>query len=1425
MMRVLVWIFVLSSFIYSNDIFKPLFPKGEKLEKKFIINNPDNPINSLISHNGKFIITIENEYFSKIRFWDIETKNIIFQKKDIDSHSKQLALTKDDKYLLYDDSLKLILFDVKKKKIKKKINLKEYTETLEISQNGDYIAFSNSKNINLYDIKRDKIIYKLDINSSVNQVKISKDSSFLFFVTADSLQLINLKNTKKIVTFALKNIKKIDISKNEKFIVAISDNTIYKLNIVDKRIENLETKGSFNDVKVYDDKYIITSGDSYLDGIHIWDITTKQNIFTIDSTRSTKNISLSDDNKYLVTTDEYNNNLFLINLFSLDIVNFNRLRTSKKTLYSEKYNKLFSIDNQKGIKVWNLQKNRLETILDDNMTINDFSLSRDEQLLVTTNTINFRDIIKIWNINNRKNIFSFEDKDMWNIEDVDISKNSNLIACLYGYSDLKIKILDINKSKIINTIVITDNYVSNFSFLDNNYIILSSYNKIKVIDIESGEIVKINEKKNQYFSFYTNKKFYSIDSREVRDILIDKKIFTTKGIISDIVGNLVFINDYPDYKIWDLREKRYIKKFKRGHYKVYSVKNKIALYNLNNNKILTNIYYKKNNHWLIEDVFKKRVYRYMDEKLLLTSHTFKYIYQPKIEIKNKDIDIFLLKDNLDLINNQIETFDIQIENLTDKSIYNIDFRVDDNNFSISSKDIALIKPHEQKKVTLGVKFNNFIHKSFSKNINLEILLNGISQTIPIKTSVIKSDKKEIEIESLNLLRAIRKDDDNLEIKINNLTNYDLKNIEATIFYHNNIIKKDNLYIEANSSKTISFSVDKNISKDGFLNTFLYKIYDDDFNITIHTNLFNSYKFNKDIDLSFEYFGLFYIIFIFVIIVPWMLIWILYKQLFLKKYDKTVNKLINDPASIYDIDFNKLLYYKKIIIRRFESKLFGGIFRIEKIPFFTELFNSDFNRTVRFFEVTNKGKANILADRINGVIKDIDEEFFELTLDKNFVIKVKKILLYFPLDSNIEKIYKTLENKRSEGILVIAKNEKEQQLFADSLRLNGLPNVIVTMPKNIKIFLLQENHSLTMSKILSLKLDRKIISPYKTKNGVQNESYFFGREKILQQITEREPSNYLIVGARQIGKTSILFALERIFRAKNELEVIQMTLSSGSPIRKIALKLNMDRDSTLEDIEEYILRSDKPYLFLIDEVDGFIKNEEQERYSVLDTFRSLTQEGKAYFIMAGFWELYYQATYDYQSPIKNFGEIITVDKLEDDACLKLLLEPMSALNLNFKNQDKSASLIINSLGKRANLIATVANEIVENLDSFRFEIDDNDIGNALNSRKVLANFNSWQKLTDSEFKSYIDRFIVYYTIGLNSFTIRKIINLFKKIGVEKVTIDEIRESLDRLELSYILAREGQSYFYTIPLFQEHLKREDIKAILDEMIDEFRGRYDD
>jgi len=48
-----------------------------------------------------------------------------------------------------------------------------------------------------------------------------------------------------------------------------------------------------------------------------------------------------------------------------------------------------------------------------------------------------------------------------------------------------------------------------------------------------------------------------------------------------------------------------------------------------------------------------------------------------------------------------------------------------------------------------------------------------------------------------------------------------------------------------------------------------------------------------------------------------------------------------------------------------------------------------------------------------------------------------------------------------------------------------------------------------------------LSPYQTGAGVRKQSLFFGRGSLIASVMERDPANYLLVGDRQVRKSSML----------------------------------------------------------------------------------------------------------------------------------------------------------------------------------------------------------------------------------------------------------------------------------------------------------------
>ncbi|MEZ5449873.1 MAG: hypothetical protein R3E89_13170, partial [Thiolinea sp.] len=152
------------------------------------------------------------------------------------------------------------------------------------------------------------------------------------------------------------------------------------------------------------------------------------------------------------------------------------------------------------------------------------------------------------------------------------------------------------------------------------------------------------------------------------------------------------------------------------------------------------------------------------------------------------------------------------------------------------------------------------------------------------------------------------------------------------------------------------------------------------------------------------------------------------------------------------------------------------------------------------------------------------------------------------------------------------------------------------------------------------------------------------------------------------------------------------------------------------LESTARTSGQHLLVLIDEADRFIGHEQANDYAILNVFRRLSEQGQCSFIFAGFWQLYRHAVLDYQSPLRNFGEVLEIGALEQDACIKLATEPMATMNLSYANNTIVTDMVA-ACGQRANLIAIACHYLVQNLPAGQRVIETGDVHHILNSQKM------------------------------------------------------------------------------------------------------------
>ena len=258
-----------------------------------------------------------------------------------------------------------------------------------------------------------------------------------------------------------------------------------------------------------------------------------------------------------------------------------------------------------------------------------------------------------------------------------------------------------------------------------------------------------------------------------------------------------------------------------------------------------------------------------------------------------------------------------------------------------------------------------------------------------------------------------------------------------------------------------------------------------------------------------------------------------------------------------------------------------------------------------------------------------------------------------------------------------------------------------------------------------------------------------------------------------------------------------TLAKVEIVEELNKIMKIESTSSLEALVDSIKSQKKQMVFLIDEADSIVKHKERE--TITSTFRKLSQEGDCTFVLAGFWGLYEDVTMNYQSALKNFGEVIELKGLEEEACRDLMIKPMQRIGVEYENKTM-VSKLIERCGRRANLIATVCDQVLKNSDN-RI-IGQEDIELSIDSERVRGLLSEWEFLAGEKLQNDINQLVVYLTYDKESFTLSDIVDLIKEQKI-KVPIKQVEESLKIFVLAYIFKRTKNVYSYQVPLLKEYL----------------------
>ncbi|HYI02638.1 MAG TPA: hypothetical protein VD972_42265, partial [Hyalangium sp.] len=389
-------------------------------------------------------------------------------------------------------------------------------------------------------------------------------------------------------------------------------------------------------------------------------------------------------------------------------------------------------------------------------------------------------------------------------------------------------------------------------------------------------------------------------------------------------------------------------------------------------------------------------------------------------------------------------------------------------------------------------------------------------------------------------------------------------------------------------------------------------------------------------------------------------------------------------------------------------------------------------------------------------------------------------------------------------------------------LEGVPRVrsVVLSANRLRDLLLADEPGRLLETTISEQVAVSELSPYQVAGGVKLENLFFGREREVRAIADRTIRNFLVVGQRQMGKSSLLLAVLRRLQARSDLDVCYVELADAGLHRRLAReRVGVPAEGALLPPFAEIAAGvpSRPRVWLVDEADDFISADAKAGYPLLQAMRALAEEGRAYFILAGFWDLYRAVVLDEKQPLRNFGEHLRLEPLDARSALALVTEPMAALGLQWDTAS-TPELLVEQAGRRANLVVLACKALVELLPPDTHVLTREHLERILREDKDLRDQGRrWRG------DHPLHRAVVRQALLLGRPTREEVRQALKARGADIRSAD-FDEAMDHRELSYVLVPDGEGRLYCpVPLMQRYIESErGLEAGLAEDLEDLRRR---
>jgi hypothetical protein len=267
-------------------------------------------------------------------------------------------------------------------------------------------------------------------------------------------------------------------------------------------------------------------------------------------------------------------------------------------------------------------------------------------------------------------------------------------------------------------------------------------------------------------------------------------------------------------------------------------------------------------------------------------------------------------------------------------------------------------------------------------------------------------------------------------------------------------------------------------------------------------------------------------------------------------------------------------------------------------------------------------------------------------------------------------------------------------------------VVVDMGTCISMALSREPARDQIRALMLEQTDLTKLSPFVVR-GVTPSRVFFGREEEEAALLSTLPTNSVaLLGARRIGKTSLMRHSFGRLRAANlrpffgDCQVVRTWADFGEMASrnwKIDLPPDFKPQHLFELVDKLSDGSDRSTVVLLDEIDQLLDwDAEHTEDEVPEAFfracRSISQQGMAQFVFSGE-RIIANRMWDARSPHWNFCRPLMLRQLTRPAAFSLMAEPLEALGVRIDDRDPFLTGCWNSTDGHPELLQQLGDRIV------------------------------------------------------------------------------------------------------------------------------------